>query len=96
LSQPRAPRRVSQFAGLFLGLGLILRSYYMRELLACWLFFSLVLVSLALMILGVVLACYAGKYLIHWATRAVRVVPTVALCPSELHVKKICAGGKMK
>jgi hypothetical protein len=50
LSQLRAGHRVSQFAGMFLGLGLILRSYYLRELLACWLFFSLLFGLLALIV----------------------------------------------
>jgi hypothetical protein len=66
LSQSRATHRVTQFAGLFLGLELILRSYHMRELLICWLCFSIAFVSLTIVILSVVLACYTGKYLIQW------------------------------
>jgi hypothetical protein len=79
LSQSPATHRVSQFAGLFLGLGLILRSYYMRELLACWLFFILVLVSLALIILVVVFACYLGKYIVQWVHNTARETPVVGL-----------------
>jgi hypothetical protein len=40
---------------MFLGLGLILRSYHVRELLACWLFFSLVFGPLALIVFASVL-----------------------------------------
>lgn len=78
---------MTQFAGLFLGLELIVRSYDMRELLVCWLYFSIAFVSLTLVILAVVLACYTGKYLIQWAIAAVRVIPKVALGPSEPHLK---------
>jgi hypothetical protein len=55
LRQLRAVHRVPQFAGMFLGLGLILRSYHVRELLACWLFFSLVFGPLALIVFASVL-----------------------------------------
>lgn len=87
LSQSRATHRVSQFAGLFLGLGLILRSYYMRELLVCWLCFSIAFVSLTLVILVVALVCYAGKYFANWASKAARVTPKVALGAPEIQLK---------
>jgi uncharacterized membrane protein len=70
LSQLRAISRVSQVVGMLLGLGLILRSYYMRELLACWLFFSLVFVLLSLIVFGIVLAFGAGDRVIHWTRMA--------------------------
>lgn len=94
LSQLRATHRVSQFAGMFLGLGFILRSYYMRELLACWLFFSLVFVLLALIVLGNVLAFCAGKCVIHWARTRARVTPLVGFGSGELRVKAILDGRK--
>ena len=48
-----------QFSGLLLVFSLY--SYRVRELLVFWLFFSLLFVLLVLVILGGVLACYAGK-----------------------------------
>jgi hypothetical protein len=94
LSQLRASHRVSQFAGMFLGLGLILRSYHVRELLACWLFFSFVFVLLALIVFGSVLACCAGKRLAHWARTAAQVTPIADFSPGELSVKTILDGSK--
>jgi hypothetical protein len=89
LSQLRASHQVWQFAGMFLGLGLILRSYYIRELLACWLFFSLVFGLLALIVFGSVLALCAGKRVAHWARTAAQVTPIVVFSPGELRVKTI-------
>jgi hypothetical protein len=94
LSQLRASHRVSQFAGMFLGLGLILRSYHVRELLACWLFFSFVFVLLALIVFGSVFAFCAGKRLVHWARTAAQVTPIVDFSPGELSVKAILDGSK--
>jgi hypothetical protein len=85
---------VSQFAGMFLGLGLILRSYHVWELLACWLFFSFVFVSLALIVFGSVLAFCAGKHLVHWARTAAQVTPIVDFSPGELSVKTILDDSK--
>jgi hypothetical protein len=78
---------VSQFSGLLLGLSLY--SYHVRELLVCWLFFSLLFVVLALVILGGILACYAGKYATHWARTAAPVTPVLALGSTEVHLKTI-------
>jgi hypothetical protein len=94
LSQLRATHRVSQLAGMFLGLELILRSYHMRELLACWLFFSFVFVLLALIAFGSVLVFCAGNRAIHWARTAARVTPLVDFSPGELSVKTILDDGK--
>src|ERR1700694_1790120 len=85
LNQLREICRVAQFSGLLLVISLY--SYHVRELLACWLFFSLLFVLLALVILGGVLACYAGKYFIHWASTAARATPAVALGSGELHLQ---------
>ncbi len=87
MSQLRESHRVSQFSGLLLGLSLY--SYHVRELLVCWLFFSVLFVLLALMILGGVLACYAGKYATHWARTTAPVTPVLALGSAELHLKTI-------
>jgi hypothetical protein len=94
LNQSRKSLRVSQFSGLLLGLSLY--SYQVRELLVCGLFFTLLFVSLALVILGGVLACYAGKYVIHRVSTAARVTPVVALGSVDLHPKTISDAGKLK
>lgn len=90
----RESHRVSQFSGLILGLSLY--SYHVRGLLVCWFFFSLLLVVLALVILGGVLACYAGEYATHWAHTAAPVTPMLALGSAELHLKTISDGRKLK
>lgn len=77
-------------------LALSLYSYYVQELLVCWLFFSLAFASLVLVILGAVVVWYAGNYIIHWASMAVRTSPTVVLGPPELHLKRISAAGNLK
>jgi hypothetical protein len=87
VNQLRESHRVSQFSGLLLGLSLY--SYHVRELLVCWLFFSLLFVLLALVILGGVLACYAGNYVIHWVGMAAPVTPVLAFGSAELQLKTI-------
>jgi hypothetical protein len=71
--QFRESHRVSQLSGLFLGLSLY--SYRARELLACWLFFIILFAVLALLVLGAVLAWYAGKWAIDWARTTVPLPP---------------------
>jgi hypothetical protein len=71
------------FTAVGLVVGLNLSSYHLQELLVCWLCFSIGLVSLALAILAVVLACYAGKYLIHCASAAVREIAKAAQSPAK-------------
>ncbi|HVS88510.1 MAG TPA: hypothetical protein VHF01_09870 [Candidatus Acidoferrum sp.] len=85
---------MSQFSGLLLGLSLY--SYHVRELLVCWLFFSLLFGSLALVILGGVLACYAGKYVTVWARTAAPVTPVLELGSGELHLETISDARKFK
>ncbi len=94
MKQLRENHRVSQFTGLLLGLSLY--SYQVRELLVCWLFFSLLFVSLALVILGGVLTCYAGKYFTVWARTAAGVTPVVALGSGNLHLKNISDARQLK
>ena len=83
-----------QVCGLVLGLGLY--SYHMRELMACWFFFSLLFVLLALLILGGVLACYAGKCVIDWASKTPRVTPAVTLSTDDVRLKTISDGLELK
>ena len=71
------------FTAVGLLVGLNLSSYHLQELLVCWLCFSIGFVSLALAILAVVLACYVGKYLIHCARAAVRVIARAAHSPAK-------------
>ena len=94
LNPLREYRRVSQYSGVLLGLSLY--SYQVRELLVCWLFFSLAFTLLALVSLGATFACYAGKYVIHWVDTAARVAPVVALAPGEPRLKPVSDGGKLK
>lgn len=70
----QAEIRAPQFAGLFLLVAGVLsyESYEVRELLICWLLFALLFASIALAILGSMLACRAGKYLIYWAGMPLR------------------------
>ena len=75
---------------LFVPAGLLLAispfSYHARELLTCWLFFGLLLVSITPLILGTVLACYAGRWIIRWAWEdpRMKVTPTLGLSVSPL------------
>lgn len=94
MNQLRKSHRVSQFSGLLLGLSLY--SYQVRELLVCGLFFTLLFVSLALVILGGVLAWYAGKYVTVWARTAAGVAPVVALGSGKLHLKNISDARKLR
>jgi hypothetical protein len=87
---------VMRFAAVGWLLGLSLHLYHLREVLICWLFFSLVFVSLALLILAGALACYAGECVIAWASKAARETPKVVLGPPEIQLKTIPADGKLK
>ena len=71
------------FTAVGLVVGLNLSSYHLQELLVCWLCFSIGFVSLALAVFVVILACYAGKYLIHCASAAVRVIARAAQYPAK-------------
>jgi hypothetical protein len=94
LSQLRENHRVSQFSGLILGLSLY--SYHVRELLVCWLFFSLLFVVLALLILGGVLAWYAGTCAAHWARTTAPVAPVLVLASAEIHLEAIAGARELK
>ena len=56
-------------------LGLARHSYRAKELLVCWLLFCSFFAVLALIILGAVLACQAGHYLVRWVRAAYIVIP---------------------
>jgi hypothetical protein len=76
--QLRESHRVSHLFGLVLGLSLY--SYRVQELAVCWLFFIILFVALALLVLGAVLAWYAGKWATDWARTTVPLTP-VPLIP---------------
>ena len=81
--QLRESHRVSQLFGLILGL--CLYSYRVQELLVCWLFFTILFVVLALLVLGAVLAWYAGKWATDWAGTTVPLTPVPVLGSAGVH-----------
>jgi len=94
LNYLRENHRVSQISGLLLGFSLY--SYRVRELLVCWLFFSLLFVLLALLILGGVLACHAGECVAVWMRTTAPVSPALVLGSAELHLKTIPDARRLK
>jgi len=92
--QFRESHYVSQFSGFLVGLSL--SSYFIRELLVCWLFFSLLFVCVALLLLSGVLAVQAGEYLTVWARTLGRMTPVVALAHAALPVKNISDARKFE
>jgi len=83
--QPRESHRVSQLFGLVLGLSLYF--YRVRELLACWLFFTILFVVLALLVLGAALAWYAGKWATDWARTTMPLTPVPVLVSAGVHAE---------
>ena len=94
MQQFRESHRVSQFSGLLVGLSL--SSYFIRELLVCWLFFCLLFVCVALLLLSGVLAVQAGEYLTVWARTLAGMTPVVALAHTDLPLKNISDAGKLE
>ncbi len=87
-------QHVLQISGLLLGVGLL--SYHVRELMVCWLFFSMLFVLLVLLIFGGVLACYAGKCVIDRVSATLRLTPVVRLSTDDLQLKTISDGLELK
>jgi hypothetical protein len=92
--QLRDSHRVWQFSGLLLGVSLY--SYRVRELLVCWLFFIILFVVLALLILGTVLAWYAGVRASHWARTTAPVAPVLVLASAEVPLETISDPRELK
>jgi hypothetical protein len=90
----RESHRVSQVAGLLMGLSLYF--YRVRELAVCWLFFILFFAVLALLVLGGVLAYNAGTYAAHWARTTRPIAPALALVAAEVHLKSIADTRRLK
>jgi|SRR4029077_3387425 len=89
----RENRHLSQCSWLLLGLSLY--SYHVRELLVCWLYFTLLFVCLALVILGGVLTVYAGEWVTVWARTATRMTPVLALAPVKVPLKSTTDATKL-
>jgi hypothetical protein len=64
-------------------LGLTRYSYRAKELLVCWLFLSSLFAVLVLIVLGIVLACYAGQHLVNWVRVAKVAIPELVVCLAE-------------
>jgi hypothetical protein len=90
LNPLRASHHVSQFSGLLLGLSLYF--YHVRELLVCWLIFTLLFACVTLLVLGGVLAVQTGEYLTVWVRTLPRMTPVVALGHVELPLKYLRLG----
>jgi len=92
--QLRDSHRVWQLSGLVLGLSLY--SYRVQELVACWLFFIIWFVVLALLVLGAVLAWYAGKRATDWARTTVPLTPVPVLASAEVPLERISNPRELK
>ncbi len=79
----RRRARVLQFSALLLGLTLY--SYSVRDLLVCWLFFCLFFAALVSLLLGALLACYAGKQLTERVFAMAWGTPKLPLKPATVH-----------
>jgi hypothetical protein len=76
----------SQFSGLLVGLSLYF--YHVRELLVCWLFFSVLLVCIMMVILLGELVVYAGESLTGWARSTTGMTPVLRFASIKLPVKQ--------
>lgn len=92
LRLPSARLYVFQLSALLLGI--IRYPYRFRELLICWLLFCSLFAVLALMLLGTVLACYAGQYFVGWLRVANAVIPDLAADLGELPQASNAAQGQ--
>jgi hypothetical protein len=92
--QLRESHRAWQLSGLLLGLSLY--SYRVRELVACWLFFIILFVVLALLVLGALLAWYAWIYAFRWARTTTPVAPVLVLASAEIHLETISGARELK
>ena len=90
----RESPQVWEFSGLLLGLSLY--SYHVRELLVCWLYFSVLFVCVTLLLLLGVLGVYAGECVAVWARSATGMTPVLVLASTGLRVKIISAATKLK
>ncbi len=94
MHQLRDSPQVWEFSGLLLGLSLY--SYHVRELLVCWLYFSVLFVCVTLLLLLGVLGVYAGECVAVWARSATGMTPVLVLASTDLRVKIISAATKLK
>ena len=94
MHQLRKSPQVWEFSGLLLGLSLY--SYHVRELLVCWLYFSVLFVCVTLLLLLGVLGVYAGECVAVWARSATGMTPVLVLASTDLRVKIISDATKLK
>ena len=85
--------QVLPVGGLLLVLSLY--SYHVRELLVCWLYFSVLFVCMMLVILIGELGVYAGECVAVWARSAAEITPVLKLAAIEAPVKNIPAPRKL-
>ena len=79
MSQTWHRHRLSQFSVGALALGLCF--YHVREVLVCWLIFSLLFFGVTLLILGGILVCHACNMATHWMRKVMPGTPVFALNP---------------
>ncbi len=83
---------VFECSGLLIAVSLF--SYHVRELLICWLFFSVPFLLLALLLLGAVFACNAGQYFVHWAGARILVQPVTVLGADKVQLETLSSARK--
>lgn len=90
--------KVAKSATIMLPLGALLAlspvSYAVRELLACWLFFTVAVLPLGLVIFLYAVVGYAIERAFDWASSAGSMQPKVPSTPPQLQLKVHMAGGK--
>lgn len=86
--------RVLPVGGLLLGLSLY--SYHVRELLVCWLFFSVLFVCLVLAILIGELGVHAGQCVAVWARSTTVITPVLALASAKSSLRIVLRARELK
>jgi hypothetical protein len=64
--------------------GLTRSSYRAKELLACWLFFCSCFAAIVLLLVGGVLATFAGHLLVKWLSKVKLAIPELAVALVEV------------
>jgi hypothetical protein len=76
-------------------LGLTLYSYHLRELLVCWVFFSVLFVCMMLVFLMGELGVSAGERVTVWVRSAAETTPASELTAIEFAVKSVSEPRKL-
>ena len=80
--------------GLLLGLSLF--SYHLREILVCYLIFTVLFACIMLLILVGELGVYAGEYVAVWVHLTTVKTPVLALVSSEPSMKIVFQASEIK